>query len=171
MTHYRGASATTTTRPPTSKEEIGRGSALAPAQTTSTGRFTTTTPPHCRTPPPATTAGQRRSNDETAERRRKHQLLIQHTVALGSSTAPAIGAGNGDQEHRSDVGARSNHRVDGKQQGRTKAKLPIYSRSVTSAISGKPWPPARLGIYPAGKGLGYCSRELAGGLLQPFFHP
>jgi hypothetical protein len=92
MTHCRGRVENRTTRPPTSKEEIGRGSAPAPAHTTSTGRFPTTMPPHRRTLPPATTAGQRRSDDETTERRREHQLLIQRADALGSSSAPAIGA-------------------------------------------------------------------------------
>jgi hypothetical protein len=131
MTHYRGASATITTRPPTSREEIGRGCAPAPAQATSTGRFTTMTPPHRRTLPPATTAGQRRSNDETTERRRKHQLLIQWAVALGSSSAPAIGVVNGDQETKSDLGPRSDppHRQKTTRQDR---KLNYLSTAVAS---------------------------------------
>jgi hypothetical protein len=51
------------------------------------------------------------------------------------------------------------HRTGQSQQGETETKLPNYCRSVTSAISGKPWPPARLGIYPAGESLGYYSSE------------
>jgi hypothetical protein len=120
------------------------------------------TPPHCRTPPPATTAGQRSSKTRQRRGGGSTSSLFNKRLPWGrqwlrpSEQATATRSPGQIWELDPTTTTTGNNKAG------LKLKLQIYSRSVTSAISGKPWPPARLGIYPAGKGLDYCSRELAG---------
>jgi hypothetical protein len=137
-----------------SKEEMRRGSApAAPAHTTSTSRFPTTMPSHRRSLPPPPrpargelTTGQQRGGESTSSlfrgrlpRGRRQLRPSERTTATRKP----------DWIWELDP----NLRTSLSQQANSKLKLTTYCRGVTSAISGKPWPPARLGIYPAGKTL------------------